>query len=222
MRTAFRLLLALAAAAVPGATFAQYKGPAVAACRSFAEAQLKKTGTSVQQVVLDEDAGLMIERVTQKMGSQFIASLLRGNGAVIYAGGASFEMRFACLLANDRQAVYFDWTSRPDASPLAHCRRAGPAGRSLRPCLDGLLLAAENELGTVTAQRFQEAREMDSKDGLGRAEQAYRASLQAWKAFREQECSRRRIYASGGKNASDEHLSCMVELARQYTGVLAR
>jgi uncharacterized protein YecT (DUF1311 family) len=222
MTALFRLLVVLALLAASSATLAQYNGPGVGACNSFAEAQLKKAGTNVKQVVFDQDADLVIERVTQKIGSQFVSSLLRGNGAVIYASGASFEMRFTCLLANDKQAVFFDWRSRPDASPLAHCRRAAPAGQSVPRCLDDLLLAAENELGTVTAQRFQEAREMDSRDGLGRAEQAYRGSLEAWKAFREQECSRRRIYASGGKNAADEHLSCMVELARQHTRVLAR
>jgi uncharacterized protein YecT (DUF1311 family) len=222
MTVFFRLLGALALLAASSATLAQYSGPGVTACRGFAEAHLKKAGTNVRQVVFDEDADLVIERVTQKMGSQFVSSLLRGNGAVIYASGASFEMRFTCLLANDRQAVFFDWRSRPDASPLAHCRRAAPAGRNVPRCLDELLLAAENELGTVTAQRFQEAREMDSKGGLGRAEQAYRASLEAWKAFREQECSRRRIYAAEGKNAADERLSCMVELTRQHSSVLTR
>ena len=222
MTAIFSLLGALALLAASSATLAQYSGPGVAACRGFAEAQLKKTGTSVQKIIFDEDADLVIERVTQKMGSQFVSSLLRGNGAVIYASGASFEMRFTCLLANDRQAVFFDWRSRPDASPLAHCRRAAPAGQSVPRCLDELLLAAENELGTVTVQRFQEARAMDAKDGFGRAEQAYRGSLEAWKAFREQECSRRRIYASAGKNAADEHLACMVELTRQHVHVLAR
>ena len=222
MRRASRLLLALALSAASGSALAQYQGPAVAACRGFAEAQLKATGTSVQTVVLDADADLVIERVTRKIGSQFVASLLRGNGAVIYSGGTSFEMRFACLLASEKQPVFFDWISRPDAPPLAHCRRAGAADRGLRPCLESLLLAAENELGTVTAQRFQQAREMDAANGLGRAEQAYRGSLEAWKAFREQECSRRRIYAADAKNAADEYLSCMVELARQHARVLAR
>ena len=222
MTAIFRLLGTFALLAASSAALAQYAGPGVAVCRSFAETQLQKTGTSVKQVVFDEDTDLVIERVTQKIGSQFVSSLLHGNGAVIYATGASFEMRFSCLLANDKQAVFFDWRSRPDASPLAHCRRAAPAGQSVPRCLEDLLLAAEIELGMVTAQRFQETRETDSKDGLGRAEQAYRGSLEAWKAFREQECSRRRIYASGGKNAADEHLSCMVELARQHTRVLAR
>lgn len=222
MKASFRLLLALAVLAASGAVLAQYQGPGVAACRSFAEAQLKNSGTRIKQVAFDQDADLVIERVTQKLGSQFVSSLLRGNGAVVYAGSGSFEMRFTCLLASEKQAVFFDWTSRPDASPLAHCRRQAPAGERMQSCLDELLLAAENELGAVTAQRFQQAREMDSKDGLGRAEQAYRASLEAWKTFREQECSRRRIYAAADNNAADERLSCMVELARGHARVLAR
>ena len=222
MHTLARLLLPFALLGASGAALAQYKGPGVAVCRSFAEAQLMKTGTDLKQVVFDADADLAIERVTQKLGSQFISSLLRGNGAVIYASGTSFEISFTCLLASGKRAVFFDWTPRYDASPLSHCRRAAPATQSVRACLEELLFATESELGKVTAQRFQEAREMDTTGALGRAEQAYQASLDAWKAYRDQECSRRRIYASEAAHAADERLSCMVEIARQHVRQLAK
>ena len=108
MHALTRLLLPFALLGVSSGALAQYMGPGDAVCKSFAEAQLRKSATYMRHVVFDEDPDLVIERVTQKLGSQLVSSLLRGNGAVIYASGVSYEISFTCLLARDKQAVFFD------------------------------------------------------------------------------------------------------------------
>ncbi|MEW6688247.1 MAG: lysozyme inhibitor LprI family protein [Pseudomonadota bacterium] len=177
--------------------FAQYSGPAVDTCLGYAA---KDIG---QKVVFDRDAGLAIERYTRKVGSQFVSSLLLGNGAIVYPRGVPVEMSFVCLLADEKRAVFFGWTPRRDAPVLAQCRRAPePAG-----CLEALLQLAEQDLTQLYAQHLVDARAADVKAGDESASNAFRRSADAFKAYREAECARR-----GGGDATS---ACLVELTRR-------
>jgi len=198
-RLALLLLLPLSA-------WAQYSGPAVDACRAYGERELKKAGSDVKALVFDRDRALMIERATRKMGSQFVSSILSGNGAITRAVGPAVELSFVCLLANDRQALFLHWVPRPAAASLAQCQRGAAAG----DCLQLLLDLAERDLVEVAAYRFQESLEADAKAGNENASNGYRNAAAAWRAYRDAECARR------GAGGSDVWRGCMVDLTRRH------
>jgi uncharacterized protein YecT (DUF1311 family) len=199
MRLIATLLLAFAATA---AAAQQYAGPGVDACLAQGSKEVTQPGA---KLVIDRDRELNIERYTKKVGSQFVSSLLYGNGAIIYPRGAPVELSFVCLLASDRQAVFFYWQPRTNAAVLAQCRR----GANASDCMDSLMQVAEQDLTQIYAKHFVEAREVDSKAGNETAVNAFRRSADTWKAYRDAECARRN--AAG----SPAHKACFVELTQQ-------
>jgi uncharacterized protein YecT (DUF1311 family) len=209
LRAQFRKLVAgtplLLLLALPLSAWAQYAGPGVETCRAYGERELKRTAPDVKGLVFDRDAALAIERYTRKMGSQFVSSILTGNGAITRAAGPAVELSFVCLLASDKQALLFHWAPRSAAPTLAQCRRGPAAG----DCLQLLLDLAERDLVEVAAYRFQDSLEADAKAGNENASSAYRNAAAAWRAYRDAECARR------GAAASDEWRACMVDLTRR-------
>ena len=198
MRFLFFLLSAL-----PLACFAQYAGPAVESCLAYANKNLTQTGNEKASVLFDRDASLAIERYTKKAGSQFVSSLLAGNGAIVYPQGLAIEISFLCLLASERQAVFFDWRSRRDAPVLGQCRRS----KEVAACLESLLQVAEQDLTVLYSKHFVEARQADAAAGNEARVTAFRKSADAFRAYRDAECARQ---AKG-----DAHTACMVELTRR-------
>ncbi|MGH8705985.1 MAG: lysozyme inhibitor LprI family protein [Burkholderiales bacterium] len=201
--SAFLLLL------LPFAAAAQYTGPALESCRAYAEAEAKRGGAGATAVAFDQDRDLNIERYTKRVGSQFVSSLLFGNGAIVLAQGPAVEMSFVCLLADEKRALFFHWVPRREAPVLAQCRRSAAAGRGMSDCLDPLLQLAESDLTQLNASRFQQAREADLSAGNENLSNAFRRSNEAWRVYRDAECTRR------GAAASDAHRACLVELTRR-------
>ncbi|HET9734403.1 MAG TPA: lysozyme inhibitor LprI family protein [Burkholderiales bacterium] len=198
-----RLLLLLCV--LPLAAWAQYSGPGAETCRAYGERELKKDGADVKALVFDRDRALVIERYARKAGNQFVSSILSGNGAITRAIGPAVELTFVCLLASEKQALFFHWVPRRDAPVLAQCRRGTAPGE----CLQLLLELAERDLVEVAAYRFQDSLEADAKAGNENASNAYRNAATTWRAYRDAECARR------GPSGSDEWRSCMVDLTRR-------
>ena len=197
-------------AVLPFAALAQYAGPGVESCLSYATKDLKRDGADTASVVFDRDAGLVIERYTRKAGSQFVSSLLLGNGAIVYPWGVAVEMSFVCLLADEKRAVFFNWTPRRDAPVLAQCRR----GPDAAACLDALLQVAEQDLTQTYSRHYVEAREADAAAKNENTISAFRRSADAWKAYRDAECARRSA-PSIERRTGDAHKACLVELTRR-------
>ena len=199
-----RILCVIALAVAPLAALAQYAGPGVETCRAYAEREIRNEGSGVKAVVFERDRELNIDRYTRKAGSQFISSLLYGNGAIVYPKAPAVEMTFVCLLADEKRAVFFYWTPRHDAPVLAQCKRSGgEAGE----CLDALLLVAEQDLTQLYARHYVDAREADSAAGSESASAAFRRSSETWRAYRDAECAR--------QAAGNAQKACMVELTRR-------
>ncbi len=197
MRT---LLLVLLVTVSLSAT-AQYSGPAVDACRTYAQQEQKKDGAS-GNVVFDRDQNLLIERYTRKAGNQFISSVLTGNGAVVFDEAPSAELTFVCLLASDKQVVFFNWLGRPHPSSYQQCTRSPAMRAKLRPCLEHLVRVSESDLGMVYAVSFQEAHE---KGGVFL--DTFRKSNEEWRRYRDAECARR---------ADEDHkMACSIDLTRR-------
>lgn len=199
--------LGLLLAVVPVLSLAQYSGPALETCRAYAQSEARKSSTGVTALVIDNDRDLHLERYTRKLGSQFIASVLFGNGALVLARGPAVEMNFVCLLADDKRAVYFHWLPRREAPALAQCRRSN-ASNAL-DCLEALNLVTEQDLTQLYAQRFQEAREADVAAGNENTVSAFRRSNDAWRVYRDAECARR------GAPGSEAYRACSVDLTRR-------
>jgi len=209
MRLAVVLLL------FSNAVFAQYSGPAVDTCLAYAKREAARDGTQAKNIVFERDQNLTIERYTRKLGSQFVSSILRGNGAVVLDNAPSAELSFICLLASDKQAVFFDWLPRADPSALAQCTRDDSLRDQPRPCLELILRVAESDLTQVYAEHFQSARERDVKAGDEAAVDAFRKANEEWRQYRDAECTRRREQAPKGAAAQDHELACVVELTRR-------
>lgn len=195
---------ALFLALVASSAFAQYEGPAVQSCREYAIKDLKRAGADVKDAVIESDRQLLIARYTRKVGSQFVSSVLSGNGSIVYPEAAAAELSFVCLLADDKHPVFFAWLPRPDASSLAQCTRDESLRGKSRQCLEMLQQIAESELGQLYAERFQEA------NGRGEAAvAAYRKSNDEWRQYRDAECDRQ------GAGAEDRRIACIVDLTRR-------
>lgn len=203
-------LLFLAALLIPLAAQAQYNGPAVDACRTYAKKEAEREGMRVNDVVFERDASLAMERYTRKVGNQFVSSILTGHGAVVLPGAPSAELSFICLLADEKRPVFFNWLPRQDIAALAQCRRADDVRAQARSCLELLLRNAEMDLTTVYAHRFQEANERGEQSLA-----AYRKSNDEWRQYRDAECARRREHAPAGVAPDDAQLACMVDLTRR-------
>jgi len=210
-RFAFLILAGL----VSSSTLAQYNGPAVEACRAYAKRELARDGNRAKDVVIERDQNLAIARYARKLGSQFVSSILSGNGAVVLDNAPSSELSFICLLADDKRAVFFEWLPRAHVSPLAQCTRDDALRTRPQPCLEVLLQVAENDLTEVYAQRFQEARERDHKAGNENALASFRKSNDEWRQYRDAECARRRDHAPQGVAAEDIQVACLAELTRR-------
>jgi uncharacterized protein YecT (DUF1311 family) len=209
-----RMLLA-ALLAAPLAAAAQYSGPAVEACRTLAQQESARDAATRVRVQFDADQSLIIERHARKLGSQFVASILTGNGAVVYDGAPSAELAFICLLADERRAVFFQWLANPYARPLDQCTRHEALRKNPLPCLEALLQAADLSMVQVSALRFQEAREKDVAAGNESYSNAFRKAAEEWRGYRDAECARRRDYAPKGVEPAEVHLACMIELTRR-------
>ena len=212
MRT---LLCAAVLAGAPLAALAQYAEPGVETCRAYAQREIRKGPSGIHAVAFDRDRELNIERYTRKIGSQFVSSLLNGNGAIVLGGGAAIEMSFLCLLADDKRAVFFYWTPRRDAPALAQCGRNAAAREELGACLDHLLQTAERDLTQTYALRFQEARQRDAAQKNEEAVAAFRKAADAWRGYRDAECARRTAAFGGGSGGADALKACIVEMTRR-------
>jgi len=187
-----RLAGLLALALVSSFSQAQYAGPAVESCRAYAKRELARDGGKAKDVVFEADQSLVIERYTRKVGTQFVSSILSGNGAIVLDGAPSIELAFVCLLADEKRPVFFEWLPRRDASPMAQCTRDQGMRANPRPCLETLLQVTETDLMQAYAMRLTDARERETAAKNESASESYRKANRAWLQYRDAECARRR------------------------------
>ena len=209
MKKAF-LFIGVAMGALSSGSEAQYKGPAVEACRAYALKELQRGGNQAKGVVIERDQSLNIARYSGKVGAQPVSSILTGNGAVVYDGTPSAELSFVCLLADEKRPVFFSWQPRPNAPVFAQCARSETLRGKERDCLELLLRTAEQDLSLVYAVRFQEANERGEKSLA-----AYRKANDEWREYRDAECARQSEAAPSGVSSADYQAACMVELTRR-------
>ena len=106
---AIKALVVCAGLAAITPALAQYEGPGFSACMSYGEKRLMQDGT-LRSVVFVNDKDTVIERYTEKVGSQFVSSVLTGRLTVERKGGQAQKLRYLCLLADDKTPVFFHVT----------------------------------------------------------------------------------------------------------------
>ena len=205
-----RIAIFLLLSGVSLVTQAQYDGPAVEACRAYARKDLERDGNKPKDVIFERDRALVIERYTRKLGSQFVSSILTGNGAIVMEGSPSSELSFICLLADEKRPVFFNWLPRGETSSLAQCVRSDELRAKARECLELLQRVADQDLMGLYGHRLQEANERGEK-----VLAAYRKSNEEWLQYRTAECARQRDYAPKGVSPDDVQLACTVDLTRR-------
>jgi uncharacterized protein YecT (DUF1311 family) len=205
-----RVLVLIALGLLPLHGNAQYNGPAVEACRAYAVKDVQRNGSKTASVVIERDAGLILERFTRKVGAQSVGSILHGNGAVVYDNAPSAELSFICLLADEKRPVFFIWQSRPNAPAMPQCLRSDALRDNIAGCLELLQRTAEQDLSLVYAHRFQEANERGEQSLA-----AYRKSNEEWRQYRDAECARRRELAPSGVTPEDYQSACLIDLTRR-------
>jgi len=191
---------------------AQDASSALEACRAYAKKEAAREGMGANEVLLERDASLALERYARKVGSQPVSSILTGNGAVVLADAPSAELSFICLLADGKRPVFFNWLPRQNVAALAQCRRSEQVRAQARSCLDLLLRTAEMDLSLAYAVRFQEANEKGEQPLA-----AYRKANDEWRQYRDAECARRRDFPPKGIAPEEAELACSVDLTRRRT-----
>ena len=192
------------------AATAQYDGPAVDACRAYAEKEAAREGQKGHEVVIARDGSLFFEPYGRKLGSQPVSAVLTGNGAVVFDDAPSAELAFICLLADEKRPVFFNWLPRQNVSSLVQCTRDEALRAEPRACLEVLMRVAEADLTQIYAQRFQEANQQGEAPLA-----AFRKSNDEWREYRSAECARRRELAPKDVSAEDYELACQVDLTRR-------
>lgn len=206
-----KALFALALLAAPAAALADAAGAAADACRAYARQEIARGGARVEDVVIERDGDLALQRYGRGVGRQRVDAVLTGNGAVVYEATPGIELSFVCLLAPKSRPVFFHWLPRRNAPALAQCRRSAALRAGARACLEKLLLVEERELARLYTERLQDARTRDAAAGGDSAYRALTESNRAWRDYRDAECARR---AGRGREAADAVLACKVELSR--------
>jgi uncharacterized protein YecT (DUF1311 family) len=217
-----KALLALLMLAAPAAALADATDAALLACRAHAQRELARDAQVSAKVDLDRDRDLVLQRYAGRVGSQRVSEILSGNGAVVYRATPAIELSFICLLAANKRPLFFYWLPRRDASALAQCTRDTPPDAGPRPCLETLLALEERELAQLYAARLHQARERDAAAGGTQAYQAYEASNNAWREYRDAECARRSAHAAAGREPADVLLACRIELSRLRVAEMRR
>ena len=192
---------------------AQNPTAAAKACQAHAERELHRNGLIAGRIVIDAGATLLVEKTTQKLGSQAVTSILRGTGALVPKSHPATELTFTCLLADDTRAVFFDWVQRRDAPVLEQCRRNSTTPTELGACFEQVQKIADLDLLAVSANRFQAAIEADRASGGARGD-AFRAAAAAWRGYREAEC-RSIVTGAAAADAADLERACVIRLTRR-------
>jgi len=144
-----------------------------------------------------------------KVGSQFVSTVLSGEGVWKDKSGEPSTIRYTCLLSNSKTAVYFGVVEDKPRDPVAVCWDGfQPAGWArMTQCLEAALKREEAALGAALKKTHEQAQQ--SMDKLS-AETTLKESNAQWVKYRDTECDRR-LAAVMGRNHSDlDELTCKI------------
>lgn len=184
-------------------------------CESYANALYKAWKTpEFQQVSLFPET-VSEDKFEGKVGSQFVSTVLSGNGLVKSTNGQTQDIQYTCLLENDRKAVFFHAMEPKAITSLERCSiGVKTIGESI-PCLRETLEREEARLAELQAKTTVQTKKVDQQWPDVKAGQAFVLSTADWKQYRDQECERRDKYRTGGNHPDITLFECQIQKTRQ-------
>lgn len=184
----------------------------VTSCERYARQWYKQEnpenflGVSLSQNDFDE------EKYEDKVGSQFISTVLSGSGQLRYKGEKPTAIQYTCLLENDKKAVFFHSAESKNKDVSGQCWAHFEPGDwdSLSDCLKLNLEQQEGALGQLEAVAKTQASKVDTQWPKANASQALSDSITKWRAYRDQECARRDAFRTGANHPDITHYECLI------------
>jgi uncharacterized protein YecT (DUF1311 family) len=183
--------------------------PALDACQRYATSHYQRASperfASIQLLVEDMDE----KKYEDKVGGQFVSTVLSGHGIWQDKIGAPSDVRFICLLENAEKPVFVDVVEEGRRDPVAVCWDGFEAAAwgKLTQCLQDSLKREEaalaDELKKVTEQAGQS---LDKASAM----KTLQESNAQWVKYRDSECDRRQALVAGRNHPDIGELTCQV------------
>jgi uncharacterized protein YecT (DUF1311 family) len=183
--------------------------PALEACQRFATRHYQQVSPErfVAVRLLEEDANA--RKYQDKVGSQFVATVLSGRGIWQEKTGGPSNVHFTCLLENPDKPVFIELANDGPRDPADVCWDGfEPSGwGKLTQCLQDSLKRAEAALADSSSKAAKQAGE--SLDKIA-AKQTLQESDAQWIKYRDIECARRQAFVAGRNHPDIGELTCKI------------
>jgi|GEM_PF-871335 uncharacterized protein YecT (DUF1311 family) len=186
----------------------------LATCQRFAEQYYKRENPDnfLSLKLLDED--LQEDKYEDKLGSQFISTVLSGHGVWTGKDSGPANVRFTCLLENDKKAVFIHLVNDVDRNPVDVCWDRFEPGEwgKMSQCLQSALKREENKLADLLKKAEQQTSQSLTQAA---AKQTLDTSNQQWTIYRDAECARRQAQVAGRNHPDVGEFTCRINKTRE-------
>ena len=184
--------------------------PALDACQGFATRHYRQLNPEqfVSVQLLEEDVNQ--DKYEGKVGSQFVSTVLSGDGIWQDKTGGPSNVRFICLLENPEKPVFVDLVEDGPRDPVDVCWDAfEPAGwGKMTQCLQDSLKREEAALADALNKAAQQAGQSLDKAS---AKKTLQESNARWAKYRDTECARRQAFVAGRNHPDIGELTCQIQ-----------
>jgi len=179
------------------------------ACQRYATGFYKKISPEHFASIVLLEENFNEEKYEDKVGSQFVSTVLSGEGIWKDKTGGPSTVHFLCLLQDSKTPVFFDVLDEEPRDPVAACWDAfEPSGwDKITRCLEGALKREEAALAEEIKKVTEQAKQ--SMDKLS-AEKTLKASNAQWVQYRDGECDRRMAAVMGRNHPDLDELTCKI------------
>ncbi|MEO7794540.1 MAG: lysozyme inhibitor LprI family protein [Thermoanaerobaculia bacterium] len=162
--------------------------------------------------LLEED--LDEAKYEDKVGTQFVSTVLSGSGVWLDKTGAPSDVRFTCLLESSARAIFVEIAEDGRRDPVASCWDAfEPAGwGQMSQCLQDALKREEAALAKLLLEAAKQAGQ--SMDKLS-ARKTLQKSTDFWVSYRDAECDRRQALSAGRNHPDIGEFTCRIHATAQ-------
>jgi uncharacterized protein YecT (DUF1311 family) len=183
--------------------------PALEACQRFATRHYQQASPERFVAVRLLEEGAQAEKYQDKVGSQFVATVLSGRGIWQEKAGGPSNVRFTCLLENPDKPLFVELAKDGPRDPADVCWDGfEPSGwGKMTQCLQDSLKRAEASLADSLNKAAKQAGE--SLDKIA-AKQTLQESNAQWIKYRDIECARRQAFVAGRNHPDIGELTCQI------------
>jgi uncharacterized protein YecT (DUF1311 family) len=192
--------------------------PSLSACERYANWQLREQNPSDDAVIRLFSKDILDEKYEDKVGNQFISSVLSGRGVLKTPNQADSAIHFTCLLEDWKTPRFFHMTDymkdMSEQDPAQTCwDQFQPAGwGELTGCLQQALIREEETLKATEADASHRA---DQSLEKAAAKDALDVSSDLWQQYRDAECQRQQAQMAGGNHPDVRDLTCRIQVTHE-------